>query len=80
MGDFRQCFLGNIPFFMEEDDVIEHIVHKGFDKPLKVKMGDGKGDNKRLRWGIATFKKAESRQRMEDTGLLWPDGKYALIK
>ena len=80
MGDLRQCFLGNIPFFMEEDDVIEHIGQKGFDKPLKVKMGDGKGDNKLLRWGIATFKKPESRQRMEETGLAWPNGKYALIR
>ena len=80
MGDFRQCFLGNIPFFMEEDDVIEHIVHKGFDKPLKVKVGDGKGENKNLRWAIATFKAVQHRRKIEDIGFAWPDGKYALIK
>ena len=79
MGEPRQCFLGNIPFFIEED-VIEHIVQKGFDQPLKVKVGDGKGDNENLRWGIATVKTVEHRRKIEDIGFAWPDGKYALIK
>ena len=80
MADPRQCFMGNIPCFMDEESVKDHIGDLGFVVPLKVVVRAGRGEHVEEQYGIATFQTISDCERLKLDGSRWPNGQYCLIK
>lgn len=74
-----QVWIGNAPPLCREPDVKAWLVHKGFPKPVKVKVKPG-GCTPPRSYAIATFASPQEASMVRCGKMVWMDNKYAFFR